>query len=125
MEALLKLFFVLVVLLTVAGVGYAQAPSESKAAGGSRVAKAEKKKVGPKVSRAVGEVAGVDPGGGTLRIKTKDAELLVTPGSKGARQALQRLKLGDKVTVFYFEKEGYLVAPSIARSGQTAKPRTK
>lgn len=113
-----------VITFTLTGVSYGQVPSETKAPAGSPVARAKTKEEGPKVSRAVGEVSAVDPGGGTLRVKTKDAELLLTPGSKAARQSLETLKVGDTVTVSYFEKEGYLVAPSIVRSGQTAKPKT-
>jgi hypothetical protein len=121
MKALLKLFFVVLVALTLAGVSYAQAPSGTKAAVGAPVARAEAKEEGPRVSRAVGEVTAVDPDGGTLRVRTKDKELLFTPGSKAARRSLETLKAGDTVTVSYFEKEGYLVAPSIEKPGGKTK----
>lgn len=120
----LRLLLVLLIVSALARVSYAQVPSEGKAAAGAPVAKAKTKQEGSKASRAVGQVAAVDPDGGTLRVKTKDEELLFTPGSKAARQSLQTLKVGDRVTVSYFEKEGYLVAPSITKSGRTAKPKT-
>lgn len=123
MKPLLKLLIVPVITFTLTGGSYAQVPPESKAAEAGLGAKVKTKEEGPKVSRAVGEVVAVDPDGGTLRVKTKDAELLLTPGSKAARQSPQTLKVEDRVTVSYFEKEGYLVAPSITKSGRTAKPK--
>ena len=105
MNVFLKLFFVLLVALTLAGVSYAQVPSGTKAAAGGPVVKAEAKEEGPKISRAVGEVTAVDPDGGTLRVRTKDKELLLALESKAAKRSLQTLKAGDTVTVSYFEME--------------------
>jgi len=124
MKAFLKLSFVLLVALSLAGVSYAQVPSGTKAVAGGPVVNVEAKEEGPKVTRAVGEVTAVDPDGGTLRVRTKDKELLLSPGSKAARRSLQTLKAGDAVTVSYFEKEGYLVAPSIEKPGRRTKLTT-
>jgi len=105
MKAFLKLSFVLLVALSLAGVSYAQVPSGTKAVAGGPVVNVEAKEEGPKVTRAVGEVTAVDPDGGTLRVRTKDKELLLALESKAAKRSLQTLKAGDTVTVSYFEME--------------------
>lgn len=47
---------------------------------------------------------------GTLRLKAGGKELSMTAVTKAAKEALGKLKVGDRVRVFYTETEGKLLA---------------
>jgi len=72
-------------------------------------AKAEK----PKTTRITGEVTAVDTKAGTLTVKGKDKDVNLTADSK-AKDALGKVKVGDRVKVSYSDKDGKLIASSIA-----------
>lgn len=67
----------------------------------------------PKAQSATGEVASVDAKAGTLKVKVKQKEMAFTAETKAAKQALEKVKVGDTVTVSYTEKDGKILASSI------------
>ena len=73
-----------------------------------------------KTTKATGEVTSVDAKAGTLTVKAKDKDLKLTADTK-AKGALGKVKVGDMVKVTYTEKEGKMIASSIAGVKGTAK----
>jgi ribosomal protein S1 len=67
----------------------------------------------PKAISATGELVSVDAKAGMLAVKVKDKEMSFTAETKAARQALEKVKIGDRVTVSYTEKDGKMMASSI------------
>lgn len=66
-----------------------------------------------KVKSATGDVVSADAKTGMLAVKVKDKEMSFTAESKTAKQALDKVKAGDKVTVSYTEKDGKMTATSV------------
>jgi hypothetical protein len=66
-------------------------------------------------------VTSVDAKAGTLTVKAKDKETNLTADSSSAKNALGKVKVGDMVRVSYTEKNGKMVASSIAKTESTAK----
>ena len=84
--------------------------------------KTEMKSETAKTTRITGEVTSVDSKAGTLTVKTKDKDLNLNASSK-AKSALGKVKVGDMVKVTYAEKDGKMLASSIA--GAKAKKSAK
>lgn len=85
---------------------------------------------GKNTKEATGEVTSVDAKGGKLAVKVKDKELsLDAKGS--AKKSLDKIHVGDKVTVSYTEKNGQLVAQSVVtkageeRDKETSRAKKK
>jgi len=73
-----------------------------------------------KNSRITGEITSLDAKSGMLAVKAKDKEVNLTAESKSAKGALEKLKVGDMVTVSYSEKDGKMVANSVKADKSTA-----
>ncbi len=125
MKNVLRLFLVPLVTLTFAGVSFAQATPAKPATPEKKMeVKAEKPKAEkPKVTRITGQLASVDAKAGTLTVKAKDKDLNLIAESKSAKSALAKVKAGDTVKVSYTEKDGKMIASSIA--GVKAAPKAK
>ena len=67
--------------------------------------------------RATGEVTSVDAKAGKLAVKTKDKELDLDAKGTAAKKSLEKIHVGDKVTVSYTEQGGNLVAQSVTKAG--------
>jgi hypothetical protein len=122
----LRVLIVALTSLAFIGVGFAQ---EKKTTPATPTAPATEKKTEmksekPKTSRITGEVTSVDAKAGTLTVKAKDKETNLTADSSSAKSALGKVKVGDMVRVSYSEKDGKMVASSIAKT-QTAAKATK
>ena len=75
----------------------------------------------PKVQKFVGDISAVDTKSGAVSVKgTAGEKNFVTQDA--AKDAVERLKVGDRVRVQYSEKEGKLVATSVRR---VKLPQTK
>ena len=126
MKNALRVLIVALTSLAFIGVGFAQ---EKKTTPATPTAPATEKKTEmksekPKTSRITGEVTSVDAKAGTLTVKAKDKETNLTADSSSAKSALGKVKVGDMVKVSYSEKDGKMVASSIAKT-QTAAKATK
>ena len=71
-----------------------------------------------------GDVTSVDKKAGTLRVKAKDKEINLTADSKSTKAALEKLKVGDTVRVYYTQKDGKIIAASAVKA-EEKKPETK
>ena len=60
----------------------------------------------------------------TLRVKAKDKEINLSADSKSTKAALEKLKVGDTVRVYYTEKDGKIIAASAVKA-EEKKPETK
>jgi hypothetical protein len=112
MKGIIRVLVIALTPLIFTGLSFAQAKSE-KSAAPAMEKKAETK---AKASRITGEVTSVDAKAGTLAVKAKDKDVDLTAESKGAKNALEKIKVGDTVRVSYTEKEGKNVASSIAKT---------
>jgi hypothetical protein len=122
----LRVLIVTLTSLAFIGVGFAQDKKTTPAtpAAPATEKKTEMKSEKPKTSRITGEVTSVDAKAGTLTVKAKDKETNLTADSSSAKSALGKVKVGDMVKVSYSEKDGKMVASSIAKT-QTAAKATK
>jgi hypothetical protein len=77
-----------------------------------------------KTTRITGEVTSVDPKTGMLTVKTKDKEVSLTADSK-AKGELEKVKPGDTVRVSATEKDGKMIATSVAPTKSAAKKSEK
>lgn len=126
-------------VLSVAGLSFAAeqkaAPAEKKAAPAEKKeaapakteAKAEKK-APAKVKQVTGEVAAVDAKAMTLTVKGKKDEVALTVNDKtkfDKGKSLADVKVGDKATVKYVEKDGKNVASSVMVKAAPAKKEMK
>ncbi len=131
MRRILRLFLVPLVTLTFAGFSFAQATPATPAKPATPEKKMETKTEKPKTTRITGEVVSADAKAGTLTVKVKDKEVNLTAESKAAKGALEKVKAGDKVRASYTEKDGKMIASSIAgvkgeaKAKETAKPGEK
>jgi len=79
-----------------------------------------------KSGTATGEVTSVDPKSGQLTVKAKDKDLNLMAESKSAKNALDKVKIGDTVRVTYTDKDGKMVVSSVkAESKGMSKSETK
>ncbi len=74
--------------------------------------KAEKKAEPAKVKQVTGEVTAVDAAANSITVKGKKAEIVISADEK----MLKDMKVGDKVTAKYAEKDGKNVAKSIKKA---------
>jgi hypothetical protein len=108
MKNMVRVLIVALITLTFSGLSLAQMKSETPAAPAKTTAK-------PKTTRVTGELTSLDAKAGTLAVKTKDKELNFSTDAK-AKAALEKVKVGDMVRVSYTEKDGKMVATSVAKS---------
>ena len=90
--------------------------AEKKAAQPCAPAMKEEKKAPEKKEKAksaTGELVSVDAKMGMVAVKVKDKEMSFTAETKAAKASLEKVKVGDRVTVSYTEKEGKMVARSV------------
>jgi hypothetical protein len=120
-----------VALITVAfsGISFAQAKPATPATPATPPAPAMEKKTEmksekAKTTRITGEVTSVDSKAGTLTVKTKDKETNLIADSN-AKGALGKVKVGDMVKATYTEKDGQMLASSIAGVKSKAKKSEK
>ena len=117
MKKMLKLVVVALVTLAFSAVSFAApaTPATPATPASPAVEKSEKKaeKKKPKTLSATGELVSVDAKAGTLAVKVKDKQLSLTAETKAAKQALEKVKVGDRVRVSYTEKEGKMMARSV------------
>lgn len=94
--------------------------AEKKAA---EPAKIEEKKEAakPAAKSATGEVVSVDAKAGMLAVKVKDKEMSFTAQTK----VVEKVKVGDRVTVSYTEKDGKMMASSVKAAKAPAKKAEK
>lgn len=71
---------------------------------------AQEKKAEAKVRQIAGEVSGIDAKAKTITVKGKDTE--ITLDAAGIKD-LEKIKVGDKVSVAYSEADGKKVAKSV------------
>lgn len=101
---------VAVVSFAFTGVSFAQAKpaSPTTPAAPAVEQKTETKSEQAQATILTGEVRSVDAKAGTLTVKLKDKEVNLIAESKGAKAALEKVKVGDEVRVF--EKGGKVIA---------------
>ena len=127
MKNALRVFVFALITVAFSGISFAQAKPATPATPATPPAPAVEKKTEmksekAKTTRITGEVTSVDSKAGTLTVKTKDKETNLTADSN-AKGALGKVKVGDMVKVTYAEKDGKMLASSIA--GAKAKKSAK
>ena len=105
---ILNMVVVAFTALAFAGVATAQ-DTKAERTGKSSAEKSSKAKSGT----ATGEVTSVDAKSGQLTVKAKDKNLDFMAESKSAKNALDKVKVGDTVRVTYTDKDGKMVASSV------------
>ena len=121
-----RVFSVLLLTIFLNGVGFsAETPASTASPKESATKSPPKKKTAkekkPKVQRFVGDISAVDNKSGAVSVKgTAGEKNFITQDA--AKDAVERLKVGDRVRVQYSEKEGKLVATSVRR---VKLPQTK
>ena len=127
MKNALRVFVLALITVAFSGISFAQAKPATPATPATPSAPAMEKKTEmksetAKTTRITGEVTSVDSKAGTLTVKTKDKETNLIADSN-AKGALGKVKVGDMVKVTYAEKDGKMLASSIA--GAKAKKSAK
>lgn len=105
-------------VLSFGGFGFAQSKSATPSTPSAD--KKETTSTKAKNNRITGEITSLDAKSGMLAVKAKDKEVNLTAESKSAKGALEKLKVGDMVTVSYSEKDGKMVANSVKADKSTA-----
>ncbi len=128
---MIKVFVVALTTLAFSSVSFAQAKPATPATPATPAAPAMEKKTEmksekPKATRVTGEVKSVDAKAGMLTVKVKDKDINLTADAK-AKAALEKVKVGDRVKVSYTEKDGNMVASSVAvdKTKKSAKATAK
>ena len=130
MKNALRVFVLALITVAFSGISFAQAKPATPATPATPPAPAMEKKTEmkseAKTTRITGEVTSVDGKAGTLTVKTKDKEANLIADSN-AKGALGKVKVGDMVKVTYAEKDGKMLASSIAgaKAKKSAKATTK
>ena len=126
MKNALRVFVLALITVALSGISFAQAKPATPATPATPPAPAMEKKTEmkseAKTTRITGEVTSVDSKAGTLTVKTKDKETNRIADSN-AKGALGKVKVGDMVKATYTEKDGKMLASSIA--GVKAKKSAK
>lgn len=127
MKSMIRLVLAALVTLAFTGVSFAQAKQATPATPASAEKKAEIKQEKPKASRITGEIVSLDAKAGTLTVKANGKEMSFTADTKGAKSALEKVKVGEQVRISYAEKGGKLVAHSVteAKAKTVAKAKTE
>jgi hypothetical protein len=125
----LRVFVVALITVAFSGISFAQAKPATPATPATPPAPAMEKKTEmksekAKTTRITGEVTSVDSKAGTLTVKTKDKETNLIADSN-AKGALGKVKVGDMVKATYTEKDGQMLASSIAGVKSKAKKSEK
>lgn len=121
-----RVFSLLLLTIFLNSVGFAAETSPSKEPPKESATKSPPKKKTtktkkPKVQKFVGDISAVDNKSGAVSVKgTAGEKNFVTQDA--AKDAVERLSVGDRVRVQYSEKEGKLVATSVRR---VKLPQTK
>jgi hypothetical protein len=129
MKNVLRVLVVALITVAFSGISFAQAKPATPATPATPPAPAMEKKTEmksekAKTTRITGEVTSVDSKAGTLTVKTKDQETNLIADSN-AKGALGKVKVGDMVKVTYTEKDGKMLASSIAGVKSKAKKSEK
>ncbi|NCO67171.1 MAG: hypothetical protein COY75_08755 [Nitrospirae bacterium CG_4_10_14_0_8_um_filter_41_23] len=124
-----KAIAIIVAVLFVFALTSISFAAEKKAA--TATAPAEKKEAPAKVKQVSGEVVTVDATAGTLTVKSKKKEVVLSTNDKTVikigkeKKALADIMVGDKVKAKYTEIDGKNVAKSIAAKSITIRPAEK
>ncbi len=81
--------------------------------------KVEKKAAKAKTKQVTGEVTAVDAAAKSITVKSKKAEVTMTADEK----MLADVKMGDKVTAKYTEKDGKMTAKSVKKAAAKAEKK--
>jgi Cu/Ag efflux protein CusF len=109
MKNTMRMLLVALTVLAFGGVGIAAEKMDKPA---EKTAKSQ---------TVTGEVKSVDAKAGALTVKTKDKDLDLMAESKSAKNALEKVKVGDMVKVSYSEKNGKMTATSVSPVKSTGK----
>jgi uncharacterized iron-regulated membrane protein len=114
----LRILVVALTTLAFSGFGFAQEKKATPSTPTTPSAPATEKKEmkSEKAKTVTGEVTSLDAKAGTLTVKAKDKETNLTADSSSAKNALGKVKVGDMVKVTYTEKDGKMVASSVAKT---------
>jgi Cu/Ag efflux protein CusF len=110
---ILKLAVVAFTALIFGGVATAQDTKSEKMGKSSADSPKMEKSTKAKSGTATGEVTSVDAKSGQLTVKAKDKDLNLMAESKSAKNALDKVKVGDTVRVTYTDKDGKMVVSSV------------
>ncbi len=127
MKNFLRLVLVPVVFLAFTGLSFAQATPQtpSSSAPQKKMEKMEKKATKSKVSRVNGQVVSADGKAGTLTVKAQDKEMNFIAKTNSAKNALNKVKARDNVSVSYTEKDGNMIIRSVAKAKAKGKRMAK
>jgi Cu/Ag efflux protein CusF len=78
-----------------------------------------------KAQSATGDLVSADAKAGTLTVKVKQKDMAFTAESKAVKESLEKVKVGDAVTVSYTEKDGKMVADSVKAAKAEKKEEKK
>jgi Cu/Ag efflux protein CusF len=110
---MLNLVVVALTALIFGGVAIAQDRKAEKMDKSSADSPKMEKSTKAKSGTATGEVTSVDAKSGQLTVKAKDKDLNLMAESKSAKNALDKVKVGDTVRVTYNDKDGKMVVSSV------------
>jgi hypothetical protein len=110
---MLNLVVVALTALIFVGVAIAQDRKAEKMDKSSADSPKTEKSTKAKSGTATGEVTSVDAKSGQLTVKAKDKDLNLMAESKSAKNALDKVKVGDTVRVTYNDKDGKMVVSSV------------
>ena len=110
---IVKLVVVAFTALVFGGVATAQDTKAGKMGKSSADSPKMEKSTKAKSGTATGEVTSVDAKSGQLTVKAKDKDLNLMAESKSAKNALDKVKVGDTVRVTYTDKDGKMVVSSV------------
>jgi len=125
MKSVFRLFLVPLVALAFAGLSFAQATPATPATPAGPAKKEVKKAEKPKATHITGEIVSLDAKAATLTVKVSGKEMNFVAETKGAKSALEKVKVGDRVRVAYTKKDGKLIARSVAESKPKAVAKAK
>ena len=108
-----KLVVVAFTALIFGGIATAQDTKSEKMGKSSADSPKMEKSTKAKSGTATGEVTSVDPKSGQLTVKAKGKDLDLMAESKSAKNALDKIKIGDTVRVTYTDKDGKMVVSSV------------
>jgi hypothetical protein len=121
----LRLFLVPILAVCLAGPGLGAESPSSKNTSPESVKQSEPKKAAktkkPKAQKLVGDISALDTKTGAVSVKGAAGEKSFMT-QDAAKDALERLTVGDRVRVLYSDKDGKLVATSVRR---VKLPQTK
>ena len=112
-KSIFKLAVVAFTVLFLGGVATAQDTKAGKTSKSSADSPKMEKSSKAKTATATGEVTSVDAKSGQLTVKAKDKDLDLMAESKSAKNALDKVKVGDTVRVTYTDKDGKMVVSSV------------